>query len=248
MADDHSPTPSSAGHLSSRYVLHAHPNADAWVWAAAVAIAAELRRDLVLRPRVRLLLSGGTTPAPVYAALAKAPLEWDRVDVALVDERWLLPDDPDSNARLVRTHLLQDHAGAARFEPLTSSGRRIEDAVAIANAHAHQAASVAVLGMGEDGHTASLFPGMADLDRALGSRQSYIAVDANGCSGARQWHKRISLTPAGLARTRARLLLLQGARKRAVFEQALASGDVHRWPVLAALGTSDSPLHVHWYA
>jgi 6-phosphogluconolactonase len=232
---------------ATRHVFHTHASAEIWTWASAVAIAAELRRDLLEKPRTRLLLSGGTTPAPVYRALSKAPLEWDRIDVALVDERWLLPDDPDANARLVRTNLLLHHATAARFEPLTQSGRRIEDAVASANAHAQQPASVAVLGMGEDGHTASLFPGMADLERVLRSHQAYVAVDAGGCPGAQAWTKRVSLTPAGLSRAHSRLLLIQGRRKREVLQEALASGDVLRWPVLIAL-EGDTPLQVHWCA
>lgn len=231
----------------ARHVLHVHPNAEVWTWAVAVAIAADLRRELVLQPRARLLLSGGTTPAPVYRALAQAPLEWDRVDVGLVDERWLLPDDPDSNAHLVRTTLLRDRAAAAHFEPMTQAGRPIEGAVATANAHARRDATAAVFGMGEDGHTASLFPDMAHLDRALESRRDYVAIDAHGCAGAREWPRRISLTPHGIARIPHRLLLLHGERKRMVFEQALESGDVHRWPVLAALDGS-APLQVHWYA
>ncbi|HEY0660043.1 MAG TPA: 6-phosphogluconolactonase [Lysobacter sp.] len=232
---------------TARHVFHAHPSVEVWTWASAVAIAAELRRDLLERPRTRLLLSGGTTPAPVYRALSKAPLDWDRIDITLVDERWLLPDDPDSNARLIRTHLLQHHAAAARFEPLTQSGRRLEDAVASANAHAQQPASLAVLGMGEDGHTASLFPGMADLERVLQSPRAYVAVDANGCPGAQAWAKRISLTPSGLSRVHSRLLLIQGRGKREVLQRALASGDVLRWPILIAL-EGETPLQVHWCA
>ncbi|HSR66162.1 MAG TPA: 6-phosphogluconolactonase, partial [Xanthomonadaceae bacterium] len=117
-----------------------HRNDDAWAWAGAIAIAGALRRCLERKPRARLLLSGGTTPAPVFRALARAPLEWARVDVGLVDERWLRPDDHDSNAWLVRTQLLHDRAAAARFEPLTRSGRNIEQAVADANLLARQPA------------------------------------------------------------------------------------------------------------
>ena len=71
--------------------LHEFRNDDQWSWAAAVAVAAALRRDLEERPRARLLVSGGSTPAPVFRALSQAPLEWDRVDIGLVDERWLGP-------------------------------------------------------------------------------------------------------------------------------------------------------------
>ncbi len=226
-------------------VFHCHPDANRWAAAAADAIARALQEALAQRERARLLLSGGTTPAPAYAALSRHELDWSRVDVALVDERWLLPDDPDSNARLVREHLLQNRAAAARFEAITQPGRTLDDAVACANAHARQPAAAAVLGMGDDGHTASLFPGMHGLDRALGSERPYVAVDARDCPGARQWAKRISLTPAGLRYARTRLLLLRGENKRQVFERALADGDPHRWPVLVAL-QGETPLQVHW--
>jgi 6-phosphogluconolactonase len=231
------------------YRLFAYPDAGTWAGACAEAIVSALLRDLQSHSRARLLVSGGGTPAPVYRALSKAPLEWARVDVALVDERWLPPDDPDSNARLVRENLLTDLAAAAHFEAMTRPGRSIEDAVATANACARPPASVVVLGMGEDGHTASLFPNMQHLDRALASQQPYVAVDAHGCPGAQQWQHRISLTPAGWGDAQCRMLLLRGERKRETFEQAVASGDVCQWPVLAALASaSGSPLQVHWCA
>lgn len=226
--------------------LHEFRNDDQWSWAAAVAIAAALRRDLMSQPRARLLLSGGSTPAPVFRALSQAPLEWERVDVALVDERWLRPDDPDSNARLVHDNLLRGHAAGARFEPLTRPGRSIEEAVADANLHARQPAGIAVLGMGDDGHTASLFPRMIGLADALASRNAYVAVDATGCPGAGAWHRRISLTPAGLAPTHTRLLLLRGAAKRARFEEALAGDNLQEMPVRMAFLTPGAALQVYW--
>jgi 6-phosphogluconolactonase len=226
--------------------LHEFRNDDQWSWAAAVAIAAALRRDLVVQPRARLLLSGGTTPAPVFRALSQAPLEWARVDIGLVDERWLLPEDPDSNARLVADNLLRAHAAEARFEPLTRPGRGIGEAVADANLRALQAPGVAVLGMGDDGHTASLFPRMRGLAAALASPNAYVAVDATGCPGAGPWARRISLTPAGLAPAHTRLLLLRGAAKRARFEQALAGDDMQDMPVRLAFLTPGAALQVYW--
>ncbi|BDU16253.1 6-phosphogluconolactonase [Lysobacter auxotrophicus] len=242
-------TPLPTPEAGATYVFHAHANREVWTWAAAVSIAAELRRELIVQPRARLLLSGGETPGPVYRALSQAPLDWERVDVGLVDERWLLPDDPDSNAYLVHREFLRDHAAVAHFEPMTQAGRNLEGAVATANAHARREATVAVFGMGDDGHTASLFPGMNDAERVLASPRDYVAVDAQGCPGARQWTRRISLTPRGIARIAHRLLLIQGERKRAVFEQAVAAGDRQRWPVLVTLDSSyGTPLDVHWCA
>lgn len=226
--------------------FHDYRNDDAWTWAAAVAISSALRRDLQHLPRARLLVSGGATPAPVFRALSQAPLEWARVDIGLVDERWLLPSDPDSNAHLVSTHLLRNHAAAAHFQTLTGAGRSIEVALNAANLHARHKPGVIVLGMGDDGHTASLFPGMQGLTAALASSQPYVAVDASGCAGAGVWSRRISLTPAGLAPAHTRILLLQGQAKRAVFDRALQGIDPRQMPVRIAFSTPDAPLDVYW--
>ncbi|KLJ02981.1 6-phosphogluconolactonase [Luteimonas sp. FCS-9] len=226
--------------------LHAYDSATQWTWGAAIAISSAIARDLRERPRARLLLSGGKTPGPVYAALSKSPLPWENVDVALVDERWLLPEDPDSNARLVRETLIQNKAQQARLETITRAGRPFDEAVSTANLHARQPAGVVVLGMGDDGHTASLFPGMQDLDDALSAPTPYVGVDASGCPGAQRWSRRISLTPAGLAPAHTRLLLIRGERKRALLEQLLRSDDVREYPARIALTVPGADLHVHW--
>ncbi|HRO26562.1 MAG TPA: 6-phosphogluconolactonase [Luteimonas sp.] len=231
---------------AARVQLHSYESATQWTWGAAVAISSVLGRDLESKPRARLLLSGGSTPAPVYAALSKAPLDWSRVDVALVDERWLLPDDPDSNSRLIRESLLKNNAAKARFESITRPGRSIAEAVSAANLHAQNPPGVVVLGMGEDGHTASLFPGMQDLDAALAARTPYVATDATGCAGAGKFLRRISLTPAGLAPAHTRLLLIRGEGKRKLLERVLAGDDPREFPARIAFLTPGAPLHVHW--
>jgi 6-phosphogluconolactonase len=232
--------------LPSPVDFHAYGNDDQWAWAIAVAVSAAVRRDQHQYRRARLLVSGGKTPAPVFRALSQAPLEWERVDIALVDERWLRPDDPDSNAHLVREHLLHGHATAARFETLTRPGRSIEAAVADANLHARHPPGIVLLGMGDDGHVASLFPRMRELDLALESRNAYVAVDASGCPGAGPWLRRISLTPAGLLPAHTRMLLLRGHGKRSVFERALEGSDPHELPVRIAFTTPGAALQVYW--
>src|SRR5690554_1532019 len=226
--------------------LHTYDSVTQWAWGAAVSMSAALGRSLGDKSRARLLLSGGSTPAPVYSALAKAPLDWKRIDVALVDERWLQPDDPDSNARLVRESLLRHRAAEARFETLTQPGRAIEEAVATANMHARMPADVVVLGMGQDGHTASLFPHMIGLEQALSTPAPYVAVDATGCPGAGRWLRRISLTPAGLQPAHTRILLIRGEAKRELLYSVAAGDDPMEYPARIALLTPGAPLHVHW--
>lgn len=236
----------TAGQRQASVQFTAYADSDAWTEGSAAAIAVALEQVLQERSRVRLLLSGGTTPAPVYRALSASAIAWPRIDVALVDERWLQPGDTDSNAHLVATHLLQDRAAAAHFQTLTRAGRSIDEAVRAANLHAHQRADVVVLGMGEDGHTASLFPRMRGLQEALESNHAYVPVDAGGCPGAGPWPRRISLTPAGLAPARARLMLIRGAGKRALLERAMDGSDPRELPVRIAFTTPGAPLQVHW--
>ncbi len=241
--DDAMPAVDIAG---PRVHFLAYQSAEQWAWAGAVILAGELRRELEQRPRARLLLSGGTTPGPVYEALSRAPLDWARIDVGLVDERWLQPEDPDSNSHLVRRTLLRDKAAHARFEPLTRTGRSIGESVAAANLHASQVADAVVLGMGDDGHTASLFPAMQGLEQALANPNAYVAVDASGCPGAGPWPRRISLTPAGLASSRMRLLLIRGEHKRKLFERAVDGLDPLELPIRLAFTTPGARLRVHW--
>ena len=225
--------------------LYLHRDTHVWTWAAAVMIAGELRRDLQQRQRSRLLLSPSDAAAPVLRALSKAPLDWDRVDVGLVDERWLQPDDPDSHAASLRRNLLVDRAASARLEPLTLAGRRIEDAVAIANAHARQAPNLIVLTMGDDGHVAALFPESPDFPRALESRQDYISLDATFCPTAEPWWRRITATPLGLSRGQTRVLLLRGEAQRRQFDAAMAA--TAPGSSLAAVRLAGgSPFVVHW--
>ncbi len=233
--------------VSDRITLVRHADEEAWTESVAKEMAALLSAEIAQRGRARMLLSGGTTPAPIIETLSDQGLEWARVEGGLADERWLSPQDKDSNAWLVRDSFLR-HAEGAHFDPLVRVGLPIAECVHTANLLAthSQPACLVVLGMGNDGHTASLFPGSADLAQALQSKHPYAALDATGCPVAKHWPLRITLTPHGLASVNQRLLLLRGKQKLDVLNAALASGDVLAYPILAAINAPGNKLRVHW--
>ena len=224
-----------------------HGDPESWIHGIVADMERMLAVELAIRGRARMLLSGGTTPAPAYAQLAVAPLDWSKITVGLVDERWLSPRASASNTRLLHEHLL-DQVQVARFEPLVRPGLSLAESVHAANLEAAHAADacLAVLGMGEDGHTASLFPGAAQLPQVLASALPYAALDASGCPVAGDWPQRITLTPAGLAHARQHLLLLRGRSKRQVLVRALEGEDVLQMPIRVAIGRGGPPLRVHW--
>lgn len=228
------------------------PYADATVWAqaAAGAIGDSLRLALGSHARALLLVSGGGTPAPVFEVLAAMNLPWPQITIALVDER-VTGEAAGRNDALVQRTLLQNGAQAAHFQPLLQNGAALDAHAAAETASAWLAQfgippSAVVLGMGEDTHTASLFPGSQGLAKALVTDAAYAPIDATGCPVAGRYPHRVSLTPAGLAPARKRVLLLRGQDKLSAFERALVSGDVTEAPVCIACDTPGAMLEVYW--
>ncbi|AXI82857.1 6-phosphogluconolactonase [Xylella taiwanensis] len=232
-----------------RITLMSYDDPLEWTQAVTRELESILLQETAQRGRACLLLSGGTTPAPVYEALATRSLNWSKIDIGLVDERWLSPQDKDSNAWLVR-HTLLEHAEHATFLPLIRPGKTLNQCVHDANLQITNAPPpcAALLGMGNDGHTASLFPGSRDLPKAINTSQPYAALDATGCPGANAWPLRITLTPAGLGKIPHRFLLLRGKQKLKVLETALSCKDPLDYPIRAVIDLPDVHLRVHWCA
>lgn len=228
------------------------PAADAsdWIEQSVQALVSALSGDLAAGRDALLLLSGGNTPAPVYRALGETDLDWARVHVGLVDERWTSPGSDGSNARLIRETLLAGRAAAANFVPLVDELDDPEETARRANDRLQTlglAPSAIVFGMGDDGHTASLFPRAGGLEHALATSDAYAVIDATGCDAAGRWPTRITLTPHVFAQAKHRLLLIHGATKRRVFETALTEGDPGEFPVRTLVRPGESPLTVLWH-
>ena len=216
--------------------------------AAAGAVVSALETGLRLNGTASLAATGGRSPGPVYDLMALAPLDWRRVRVTLSDERWVDPASPDSNARLVCERLLTHRAAEAVFHPLRGGEPDPETAARHASAlfHSWPPLDAVMLGMGEDGHVASLFPGNPALDRGLDpAAPACIAVPAG--EGRPPPQARISLTIRGLITARLVVILTSGAAKRAVLDRALEGGDPHELPVRAVLQSAPA-VRILWTA
>ncbi|MCZ4351439.1 6-phosphogluconolactonase [Roseovarius aestuarii] len=146
-----------------------YPDAELMAMGLANTLAGQLKLALRQSDRVLFVVPGGTTPGAVFDALCGANIEWDRVDVLLSDERWRPEEHIRSNTRLVRQRLLVERASAAHFIPLYMRDTSVEDAAPQLSQTiaAHLPVAVALLGMGADMHTASLFPNNPALEIAM---------------------------------------------------------------------------------
>lgn len=212
--------------------------------ALADAVAADLTVALNARQAASLVVSGGRSPIAFFEMLRGAPLDWARVSITLADERWVPPEHADSNARLVAEHLLQGPAAAASFVPLWNGAATPATAIAersrVVGALPRPFDAV-VLGMGEDGHIASLFPGMAGLDAALDRATAALLVATVPPAAA---HARISFTLRALLDSRRIYLPLGGTAKQAVYREATVACDARRWPIAAVLSQATVPVRV----
>ena len=226
---------------------HTCANTAAQARQLAEAVAGQLHHAIATRGRALLAVSGGKSPIALFEHLRQQPLDWASVTVLLVDERCVPHTHPDSNTALVRQHLLQDGAAEATFVTFFDALDAIDTLAAAANqrlAALHWPLDVAVLGMGEDGHTASLFPAAPGLDTALHTTAhvAWVRPDAIGHAP----HPRLTLTLPTLQAARQLHLSLAGPAKQAVYRQALAQPDA-ALPVSLLLHRPAHPFSV-WLA
>ncbi len=205
----------------------------------ANVLAGDLEAALLHDDKVALAVAGGTTPGPIFDGLCAADLEWDRVRVLPTDERCVAPDDVRSNERLIRERLLTNRASVAEYVPLYVAGQNPDSALAEVETLIAPVLplSVLVLGMGEDMHTASLFPGMAGLEAALDSHAPTLTV----ARPETQPEARISLTAPVLDGALSKHLVIFGASKREALERAMTLP-----PEEAPIGAVLSGMTVHW--
>jgi 6-phosphogluconolactonase len=224
------------------------PNGEAWADACAVRLTDTLSSALMDRGKAVFAASGGMTPPPIYRRMAEAEVDWSRIVVTLIDERNVPETSPDSNEALLKRTLLTGRAAAARFVPLFYPAVTVDRAAALA-AHALAAEGdkldAILLGMGEDGHICSMFPGSPALKRLLSPMVLPTVLGVpRGRDGAPPSLERLTINLPWLMTARRVVLAFTGPARRFVFERE-AAGDPRTQPI-AALIAAGVPLDVMW--
>ncbi len=231
------------------HTLHQHADPEALAIAIASAIDTRIDEALTQRGRALLALAGGRTSPPVFRQLAHRMRDWSKVTAVPSDERWVAIDHPDCNLAQLRSAI----AGATGIVTLGLVPEHPQGVVDASHANRTLEAFEAtpfdatLLGMGTDGHFGSLFPGAPTLAAALDPAQTAAAMalvpDPMPSAGP---HPRVSLTLARMLRSRAVILAITGADKRAVLERAVLENDPQRLPVAALLHAAGAHVAMHW--
>ena len=212
----------------------------------AQRVADNLCEAIEQRGAATLAVSGGSTPAAFFDALSGQDIAWAQVRVTQVDERWVPETHPDSNARLIRERLLQGPAARAQFVSMKTNADSpfsAEQAVSDKLDAFAESLDVVVLGMGEDGHTASFFPGADSLDRALDESGESFCVAVRPPAAP---HDRMTLSLPALLSARHRYLHITGQAKLTVLERACAVSDVQAMPICSVLNRPAHPIDIYY--
>lgn len=223
--------------------FHRYENDDILAHELADAIAKDLIRAIELRGKGSLIVSGGSTPKKLFSRLSQLDLPWEKITIGLCDERWVSPEHPDSNEKLVRESLMINHASKASFVGMYTSEYDIESAQAICSQKIRSALApldVLILGMGEDAHTASLFPYNPKLSEAYTTEESCIALQPQSAP-----HMRMSLSLNAIVSAHRLYLHFQGEKKVALFHEARNGDDKTAMPIRAILQQPDIALEVY---
>ncbi len=214
---------------------------------ATIRIASALDEAVDRRGRALMALSGGSTPRPVYQRLGHCVLPWPQVTTTLVDERWVPSTSPDSNARMIQATLRAGPAAAGDFLTFWRDGATPEQAAAQIDqglGALNAPFDVVMLGMGEDGHTASLFPGAPELAVGLDPASPVRCLAVRPHDPA-PLQTRITLSLSAILNARLIVLLITGAAKLKVLEAAIAMPP-ERAPIGAVLRQTSTPVDIYW--
>jgi 6-phosphogluconolactonase len=222
------------------------PDAAALADRLSERVGARLREAAHTRGAASLIVSGGKTPQALFQRLARMPLAWSQVFIALADERWVGAGHPSSNERFVREHLLVSHAAAAHFIGMKNEASDPEAGAAQtwkSYGQIPRPFDLVLLGMGDDGHTASLFPGNPQLQAALDPESAPACVAMQAPIEPRP---RLSLNLPALIDAREIIISSTGDSKWKIFRAASAPGSELEFPVRGILRQQKAPVEFYW--
>ena len=217
----------------------------------ALDIELHLRNSLAQHGAASFIIPGGTTPGPAFQSLSNASLDWENITIAQSDERWLDCSHQQSNQKLTQTTLLINHASKANYVAMKNSSTSAKDGLSQCNKDYQSMPSpfsVTVLGMGLDGHFASLFPGSDHIKAGLDSENSNLCIDidATGCSVAGDYTERMSLTLTGILNSRIIILLITGQEKLKLIQSKLNTKPDLNCPISYLLNQTTRPVSICW--
>ena len=229
--------------MTTQYKYISYPSIKEMVTNTSKSIAEILSEAIASRGYASIMLSGGSSPRPVYESLSSYDLPWNKVFVGLVDDRWIEAGLPGSNEKFLNDYFFRYRAKNAKFFGLKTKNSSPYNALeTIENqiSEIPKPFDICVMGMGLDGHTASWFPNSNGLNTALDPRnkRTVVAINANGCEVAGEYTDRISLTYSSVIESRNILLLVPGDEKAKVFNSSINNTKFNT-PVKALLSASD---------
>jgi 6-phosphogluconolactonase len=194
--------------------------------------------------KASIAVSGGSTPKGFFTALSQKDLPWNDITITLADERWVNIESDASNTRLVHENLLQNKAVNAKFFHLKQGKKLCKETLADLNLAASSSLlplDVLILGMGEDGHTASLFPCSDEIDACFSTQAPLLKVIPKTAP-----HERISFSFSSLSTSKNVFLHISSANKKVVLNDALAGTDIKQMPIRAFLQDPEINTNVYW--
>lgn len=212
----------------------------------ADCVADILQKAVNTRGKASIAVSGGSTPKGFFKALSNKALPWKNITVTLADERWVNINDDASNTRLIHEHLLQNFAKEANFFHLKNSEELTNKTLTDLNLAVKSTLlpfDVLILGMGEDGHTASIFPCCEQLSQALNLNNDDALMKTTPNNAP---HQRITFTLASLLTSKHHFLHLSGLAKKDVLNKALAGSNVAEMPIRAFLQHPSINTQIYW--